>query len=211
MPYMQYQYMSDADVDAIVAYLRTVAPLEEPDDEKSKLPFPFKAISNGIGHDPVTNVPAPDPNDRLAVGKYLVHVGHCGECHSAAMSVRGPDHELWLAGSVFAFKEPTGKYPAPNLTPDPETGIGKYTVDDFMTAIRTGRRLDGQMMQPPMAFFTEAYAHMTDDDLRAMGEYLFSLKPVHAKLKPRELNEVGERFAEQQRKKYEAASASTAP
>ena len=200
MPFMQYQYMSDGDVNALVAYLRSVPPVNKPRGE-TKMPFVFENMMLAQGHAPVVNVPEPDRTDPIAYGRYLVHLGHCAECHSAGYSWHGADDDpAYLTGSKIAFKEPTGKYPAPNLTPDKETGIGNYTPEDVVRAIRTQTRLDGQMMQPPMSGFAEAYARATDEDLNAIATYLFSLQPVNQKQKKRELNEMGERYAANRKK-----------
>jgi mono/diheme cytochrome c family protein len=200
MPFMQYQYMSDGDVDALVAYLRSLQPVNKPRGE-TKLPFLIENVMLAQGHAPAVNVPEPDRADPIAYGRYLVQLGHCGECHTAGLEWNGaPDDPDYLTGSRFAFKEPTGKYPAPNLTPDKETGIGNYTPEDLVRAIRTGTRLDGQMMQPPMGPFAEAYARATDEDLNAIALYLFSLEPVTLKQKKREINELGERYAANRKK-----------
>jgi mono/diheme cytochrome c family protein len=200
MPFMQYQYMSDADVNALVAYLRSLQPVNKQRGEM-KMPFFIKNLMLAQGHEPTVNVPEPDRSDPIAYGRDLVHLGHCGECHSAAYTWHGADDDpAYLAGSKIRFKEPTGKYPAPNLTPDKETGIGNYTPEDLVRAMRTGTRLDGQMMQPPMGPFAEAYGRMTDEDLDAIAAYLFSLPPVNQKQKKRELNELGEQYAATRKK-----------
>ncbi len=200
MPFMQYQYMSDGDVNALVAYLRSLQPVNKPRGE-TKMPFVFENVMLAQGHEPVVSVPEPDRSDPIAYGRYLVHLGHCGECHSAALTWHGADDDPeYLTGSKIAFKEPTGKYPAPNLTPDKATGIGNYTPEDVVRSLRTGTRLDGQMMQPPMGPFAEAYGRATDEDLNAIAQYLFSLPPVEQKQKKRELNELGEQYAAQRKK-----------
>jgi mono/diheme cytochrome c family protein len=200
MPFMQYQYMSDNDVDALVAYLRSLQPVNKERGE-TKMSFVFKNMMLGQGHEPAQNVPDPDRSDPIAYGRYLVHLGHCGECHSAGFQWHGADDDpAYLTGSKIRFKEPTGKYPAPNLTPDKETGIGNYTPEDIVRSMRTGTRLDGQMLQPPMAPFAEAYGRMTDEDLNAIALYLFSLEPVNQKQKKRELNELGEQYAANRKK-----------
>ena len=200
MPFMQYQYMSDGDVNALVAYLRSLQPVNKERGEM-KMPFFFKNLMLAQGHAPAVSVPEPNREDPIAYGRYLVHLGHCAECHSAGYSWHGADDDpAYLTGSKIRFKEPTGKYPAPNLTPDKETGIGNYTPADVVRALRTGTRLDGQMMQPPMGPFAEAYGRATDEDLNAIAAYLFSLNPVNQKQKKRVLNELGEQYAATRKK-----------
>jgi hypothetical protein len=63
-----------------------------------------------------------------------------------------------------------------NLTPEPDTGLGKWTEADFIKAMRTGHRPDGTVLLPPMPW--PAYAHATDEDLKAVWAYLRSLQPI---------------------------------
>ena len=72
---------------------------------------------------------------------------------------------------------------ARNLTPDMETGIGKYTADDIVRALRTGRRLDGSPMLPPMPWPNAA--QMSDEDIQAVAAYLKSLPAVSHKVPER--------------------------
>jgi mono/diheme cytochrome c family protein len=200
MPFMQYQYMSDGDVNALVAYIRSLPPVNKPRGETKLNPL-MKNLLLGQGHEPVVSVPEPDRTDPIAYGRYLVHLGHCAECHSAGLEWHGSDDDPeYLTGSKMAFKEPTGKFPAPNLTPDKATGIGNYTPEDLVRSLKTGTRLDGQMMQPPMGPFADAYGRATDEDLNAIALYLFSLAPVEQKQKKRELNELGEQYAASRKK-----------
>ncbi len=73
-----------------------------------------------------------------------------------------------------------GVFVGPNLTPDEETGIGAWTVDQIVTALQTGQRPDGRELAPIMPW--HAFAHYTDDDVAAIAQFLKSLEPVSNKV-----------------------------
>ncbi len=87
-----------------------------------------------------------------------------------------------FAGGL-AIETPIGTLYSTNITPDPETGIGAYSDDDFVAALKHGRRRDGQNLLP--AFPYTSYARMPVEDMLAIKAYLFSaVKPVHQENKP---------------------------
>lgn len=166
MPIMLYRSMSDEDLDAIVAYLRTVKPVKNviPRSEYM-IPLPE---SYGA---PVAKVAAPSPDDQVAWGAYLAGpLGHCIECHTP-MTPQGPDMSQLGAGGV-EFKGPWGTSVSANITP---TGLADYTDDEIIQIITTGTRPDGERMMPPMAY--GYYSNMTEHDLRAIVAYLRTLPP----------------------------------
>ncbi len=99
-------------------------------------------------------------------GEYLARAGDCVACHS----VRG--------GKAFAgglrMGTPMGVIYSTNITPDPDTGIGRYTVEDFDRAVRSGVARDGHRLYPAMPY--PSYAKITDDDVKAL--YTFFMKDV---------------------------------
>ncbi|RYY94439.1 MAG: c-type cytochrome [Comamonadaceae bacterium] len=116
---------------------------------------------------------APGSVDR---GRYLMQtVVACGNCHFQ----RGPQGEplpgKGLSGGMV-FDEPPFKAHASNLTPDPETGIGRWTDAQLAKAIREGVRPDGSLIGPPMP--VAFYRHLSDDDLAALIAYLRAQPPV---------------------------------
>ncbi len=192
MPFGHYRFLSDEDVRAVVAYLRTVEPKPQPrPTQPHRYPFPMKmAISMGATHhEPVTTVSEPDRSNKVAYGEYLANVGHCSACH--AMTTRGPmkpDDPKFMSGSASGMDLPgIGTVWAPNLTPDEETGIGKVSDEQFKNALRTGMRFDGAVMTPPMLLFVPHLAGMTDEDLDALVAYFRSLRPVKNEVPPRAL------------------------
>lgn len=118
---------------------------------------------------------AAQTTDRIERGRYLVEsIGGCGNCHTP----KGPQGDLpgmALAGGQV-FDEPPFRAVAPNITPDPETGIGRWTDAQIARAIREGIRPDGRIIGPPMPF--ELYRGIADDDLAAMVAYLRSVPAV---------------------------------
>lgn len=101
-------------------------------------------------------------------GEYLVNnLEHCGTCHTPRNLTQGLDKDRYLSGA------PLGKWFAPNITPDNDTGIGRWSEMDIVTYLRTGTLDKRAYAGGPMA---EAVAHstryLTDEDLIAMADYL---------------------------------------
>ena len=124
-------------------------------------------------------------------GKYLVTIAGCSDCHTPGALLGQPDMARYLGGSDTGFVIPgEGVYYGQNLTPDKETGIGDWSADQIVAALRTGKRPDGGLLSGVMPY--EAFSHLTDDDARAVAAFLKSLPavknkapgPVGAKDKP---------------------------
>ena len=106
----------------------------------------------------------------LERGKYLMEgVVACGNCHMARGDKGQPLPEKGLSGGMV-FDEPPFKAYAANITPDPETGIGKWTDAQLARAIREGVRPDKTLIGPPMPI--EFYRHLSDGDLAAIIAYI---------------------------------------
>ncbi len=191
MPWDSFVHMSDEDVRAVVAYLRSLPPrIQTRVPVKNEVPF-FVGIGLdwfGIGrHRPARGVVAPSPADRVAYGGYLVQLATCLDCHSLGkQGVRKPGDRN-LAGSEVPLLE-GGEVWARNLTPDPETGIGRYSHNQVKSAIRGATRLDGKKMAPPMLDQSLHYAGMTDADLDAIVDFLFAQPPVRQQIPARKLD-----------------------
>jgi mono/diheme cytochrome c family protein len=110
-------------------------------------------------------------------GAYLVTtIGACGNCHTPRDKAGHVLPGMALAGG-FEFDEASiGHVVGPNITPDPETGIGKWTEAEIVTALRDGKRPDGTIIGPPMPI--PAYRQLSDQDAAAIAAYLRSIKPV---------------------------------
>lgn len=122
---------------------------------------------------------AETPLDR---GTYLMQsIVACGNCHTP----KGPNGEIpgmELAGMAPFEKTPGFDANAPNITPDPETGIGNWTDEQIIASIREGKRPDGTIIGPPMPI--GLYRGMSDNDVRAIVAYLRNVKPVKNEIPP---------------------------
>jgi hypothetical protein len=155
---------------------------------------------------PSTAVP---PNAaRIERGAYLVKTMGCHDCHTPwKMGPNGPEQDMsraltghpqdlvlppapvlppgpwtWVAaGTNTAFAGPWGVSFTMNLTPDPETGLGSWTEEMFIQAMRTGRHEGkGRPIKPPMPYFV--VANLNDEDIKSLFAYLQSLKPVRNRI-----------------------------
>jgi mono/diheme cytochrome c family protein len=167
MPIGFYRHMSDADVAAIVAYLKA-QPAVRNVVEKSKFNMPLPP-SYGPA---VKNVRAPVPKDKIKYGQYLANIGHCMECHTPRGDKGMLVHAQLGAGGQI-FKGPWGQSVARNLTPH-ETGLKGWSDAQIANAIRTGMDKNGAHLKPPMAF--AFYKNISDADMNALIAYLRSLK-----------------------------------
>ena len=152
MPYPAYKDISDNDVRAIVAYMRTIPPVVN-ETPKPQLDFPISIIFELFPPETVSvsNVPDPPRGDPVALGKYLVSLGHCSECHTPLKpSSFEPEMSMYMAGGT-PMNGPWGTTYTSNLTPDKKSGIGDQTDDEILTMLRTGRHKKEEM-RPPMSW-----------------------------------------------------------
>jgi len=171
MPVPTYNNMSDDDVKAIVAFLHTVKPVHH-EVPRSKYHIPQKAMP------PAKGVAAPPRSDKVAYGRYIVTaLAHCFECHSGPDEHGAPDpvHRLGAGGFLITLA-PGATVRTPNITPDPETGIGKWSDADIKKALTQGVRPDGRHLSPPMPF--PFFKNMTNDDLDAVVAFIRTIPPI---------------------------------
>jgi mono/diheme cytochrome c family protein len=121
--------------------------------------------------------PATSPAAR---GEYMVKAGGCVGCHTA--ETKGA---VAFAGGR-ALKTPFGTFYGPNITPDPQAGIGRWSEADFMRAMRHGERPDKSNYFP--AFPYPSFTKISDDDIHALWSYLRTLAPSQQPSRPHELN-----------------------
>ncbi|HEY2678065.1 MAG TPA: cytochrome c, partial [Steroidobacteraceae bacterium] len=103
-------------------------------------------------------------------GKYLARAADCMVCHTA------PGGVPYAGGRPFVL--PFGTIYSTNITPDPETGIGKYTNADFLNAVHKGIGRGNTKLYPAMPY--PSYTYMSDADALAIKAYLFTILPVHS-------------------------------
>ncbi|MCE2575148.1 cytochrome c [Komagataeibacter sp. FNDCR2] len=107
--------------------------------------------------------------DLLAHGKYIATAGDCVACHTR------PGGQPFAGG--LSITTPMGDVISTNITPDPDHGIGKYTLQDFEKSVRHGIRRDGSRLYPAMPYVS--YSGMTDDDVTALyAWFMHDVKPV---------------------------------
>jgi mono/diheme cytochrome c family protein len=169
MPFSYYKVFTPADLDAVVAYVKSVPPV------RNEVVAPvYKAAVHADGP-PGADKPA-DPaafKDPVKLGFYLVTIGHCMECHSPKVNDRHDFSNLGKGGQEF--RGPWGVSVSRNITSSKTAGLGNWTDAEIKTAITQGKRKDGTPLKPPMGF--GQYAKMTDGDLNAIVAYLRTVPP----------------------------------
>jgi mono/diheme cytochrome c family protein len=180
MPYPSYSKMDPEDVKAIIAYIRTLHPLEGT-YPRHDLNFPLNIIVRTIPGEP-NPMKAPAKSDVIYYGKYMTTIAGCGDCHTPAEKGT-PIEGMEFAGG-FEFKAgPVGTIRSANITPDNETGIGMWTEDMFVARFKNFLSPENAARKwmpgtPQTVMPWTMYAGMEDYDLRAIYKYLKTLKPV---------------------------------
>ncbi|MGF7159190.1 mono/diheme cytochrome c family protein [Rhodoligotrophos appendicifer] len=119
--------------------------------------------------------------DAASRGKYLAAIMDCTGCHTPGALLGKPDMTKALSGADVGFNIPgLGTFYPPNLTPDDETGLGRWSESEIIAAVRTGHRPDGRILAPVMPY--HSYSKLIDSDARALAAYLKSMKPVRNKV-----------------------------
>ena len=121
----------------------------------------------------------------VARGQYLTTIMDCAGCHTPGALAGQPDFDRRYAGSGIGFALPGGGVVYPkNLTPDPDTGLGRWSEDDIARAVRLGQSRDGRVLIPVMPW--PSYAVLTEGDARAIAAYLKSVPAVRFEV-PRDI------------------------
>ncbi|HTT61451.1 MAG TPA: cytochrome c [Bryobacteraceae bacterium] len=180
MPYTGYRAMSDQDAEALVAYMDTLPPIHNP-LSKTSLAFPVNLMIR-LAPQPAGTVPPPETGDRFKYGRYLVTIAGCSECHTPAEKGQPVPGMEYAGGQVFATK--AGTVLTANITPDLDTGIGKWSEEFFLKKIYDYKEYAEHGAPPlagPQAFTLMpwlAYSGLRPEDLSAIYTYLHSLKPI---------------------------------
>jgi mono/diheme cytochrome c family protein len=182
-PFPSFTRMTDSDIMDIRAYL-VAQPPQPTKNRPHDVGFPFDVR--------LTMVPwrmlfftagsfQPDPNRDATWnrGAYLVTaVAHCGECHTPRNFLGAVEDDRSFGGGTLAGP---GVKHAPNITPDPADGIGKWSVDDIVTVLKTGLIPGGDFVGAPMSEVAAETAKLTDADRQAIAVYLKSVPAVPGK------------------------------
>ena len=171
MPYNSYYSWPQSDIDAIIAYLRTVPAIEnevdrtgpEGDSEPREMPS-----AEDLAETP--------PEDLVELGEYLVvDVMRCTGCHTPRDQTTGlPDTTMLMAGGQ-AFEREFGIVYGGNVTPHEETGIGTWEDSDIARVFREGVRIDGRRL---VLMPWQDYSIISGDDLEAVIAYMQALEPI---------------------------------
>jgi mono/diheme cytochrome c family protein len=173
MPIPFYRQLSDRDSEAIVIYLKSLKPVRHQVARSRYKVAPPPSYGPIVGH-----VAEPDRRDKIAYGAYLAGpVAHCIECHTPRRGHQLDLSRIGVGGREFPdFGNPEARTVSRNITPDPETGIGKWSDADVKRAILIGQRPDGTNLSRTMP--SADYFNMTSDDVNAVVDYLRTLKPL---------------------------------
>jgi mono/diheme cytochrome c family protein len=166
MPTSFYQILTPGDLNAIVAYLRSLPPI------KNKVPDPIYKIALPHHLFPGSEKPYTEAmlKNKVKRGFYLATIGHCMECHTP-MGPKGRDFVNDLGKGGFQMPPgPWGISISRNITSSKTKGIGAWSDEEIKRAITQGVSRDGSKLKPPMGF--GYYAGMTDSDLDAIVAYL---------------------------------------
>lgn len=174
MPYPNYTHVTRADVDAIRAYLGTVAPVSNK-PPRNQLPFPLneRAVMRGWNwlffQDGVFR-PSANKSEAWNRGAYLVEgLGHCGACHTPKNFLGADEGKQGLAGANLQ-----GWF-APNLGKDLRQGLGSWSVSDIVEYLKTGRNKNYNATGPMAEVVSNSTSNMTHEDLVSIATYLKDL------------------------------------
>ena len=171
MPYDAYRQMSREDAESIVAFIRTLPPVAR-DVPRSQLDFPLNLIVRTMPS-PAPPLPekAPDPSDRLAYGKYLTTIASCVSCHTQMERGQPLPGMAFAGGLEFQMRSGGVQYSA-NITSDRETGIGRWTVEQFVARFKSVANADEASLALNGRKNTEMpwrdYGGMKTEDLEAI-------------------------------------------
>jgi mono/diheme cytochrome c family protein len=179
-PYTSYANMTMQDLADLKAYLDTVEPVANPvPPHDLAFPFNFRPLlkpwkvmffrENGIE-------PDPSRSESWNRGAYLVEgPTHCGQCHTSRNLLGALDTSRHLAGN----SDGPDRKPVPNITPQPEDGIGGWSASDVGFALQTGILPDGDVLGGAMSeVVRDSTGHLTPEDRAAIAEYVLSLEPL---------------------------------
>jgi len=178
MPWPYYSKMDREDIYDIIAYIRTLKPVET-SYPKSTLDFPLSIIVHTMPQK-ATLGKRPNPKDTVRYGEYLVQSAACQECHSQ------DDKGVLIAGLEFAggkeFVANGHKIHTANITPDKATGIGNWSKQAFIARFKAftdpgaAQPVGKDDFQTIMPWYN--YAKMSESDLTSIYAYLRTVKPV---------------------------------
>jgi mono/diheme cytochrome c family protein len=185
MPYFIYRHLSDEDVQAVVAYLRTLPPADSGIKPERQIEFPLNLLVRLWPEPLAAPVVAPDrTKDRLAYGEYLARIARCEFCHTPREpnAMEGFEGRRFAGGMPFFLGKERVMYPM-NLTPH-ASGLGGWTREQFIARFRA--HATPQTVTPAQNTLMNwnAFAGLTDDDLNLLWDFFMTLPPVPYRQEP---------------------------
>jgi mono/diheme cytochrome c family protein len=181
MPWQAFRALSDEDAKSIVAYLRSLPPIQH-SAPASHLDFPVNLLVKLQPKPLVAPVQAPDPSDALAYGGYLVAIAGCASCHAPRDAHNQQIDGRGLSGG-WRMIEPWGTVVAANLTPDPQTYVGTARREAFIGRFKSFASLNPAEMPVSQGHNTVmpwwSFSGMTEEDLGAIYDFLRAQPAVH--------------------------------
>jgi len=172
MPFAFYKILTPGDLDAIVAYLRTVTPLRN----EVTLPI-YKAVAHAEPiPDAEKSIGEAVPSDPVRRGFYLATIAHCMECHSRRPDLT-QDYKNWWGKGGAEFKGPYGTVIARNISSHKDKGVGAWSDAELKRVLTHGIGRDGRELKLPMAR-QSYFSKMADADLDAIVAWIRSIPPV---------------------------------
>jgi mono/diheme cytochrome c family protein len=177
-PFPFYSRLSAQDVLDLKAFLDNLSAVSQTNRRSRRAPFAALRGALAVLATPFPGPFQPDPEEDAAWnrGAYLVAtVGRCGDCHTARGWLGGPEAGHALAGAAVS-----GQKAVPNITPDPETGIGRWSTADIETLLADGQTPDFDFVGGAMAEIVRNTTRLDDADRRAIAVYLHSIRAVRS-------------------------------
>ncbi len=180
MPYPGYKYLSDADVISLVAFMNTLPPIRNY-VQRSSISFLVSIMVKGVPQPVTRTIPPVDKDGGEIYGEYLVSIAGCEECHTPQKRGQLDASMRYAGGRVFAL--PAGTVLSANITPDKDTGIGKWDFVRFrdrMQAMRQYKDKEYPKIGPERFTLMPwiAYSDLTDHDLEAIFLYIKSRRAI---------------------------------
>jgi len=183
-PFPFYNHLTNDDIIDLKAFLETLPAVSQANRAgNATILFGARARAAVIiiaERFPGPWTPDPSKDSTWNRGAYLVAaVGRCGDCHTPRDYLGARDPERSLAGTVFG----AGGKLAPNITPDPETGIGKWSKEDIVALLKDGQTPDFDFVGGAMAEIVRNTSRLNDADRQAIAVYLRSLPAIRGRKK----------------------------
>jgi mono/diheme cytochrome c family protein len=185
-PFPVFNGMAEEDLRALVAFLRTTPAVNRANQPKRIAVPLFESVFLPawlVAFAPRDTPPPKAPTAGVARGEYLVKaVGHCGECHTPRTMTMASDSSRFLAGTPKGPEDQA----IPNITPDPDTGIGKWSPEEIADYLGTGTKPDGDVAGGLMGELIDGtlagFKDLTQVDRLAIAQYLKSIPPIRNKI-----------------------------